>query len=1054
MPINISNSPVRSSGCRIEDDHSPKPEDSVAKILINQIPTSKRELAPKPVIQTNIDPNGFKKPALPPKARIGPNRSPILSAEAVVPRHTPFKRPAHISGKRDLLDPVETDLESSQELPPLKRAKLAPPRRDLFAQPKSFSSINQEAQDVDMRDHVSPDLMEEPLRGWPSRDGHVPKSQLIAVHEGLAQGTGIETETRQTQIPLQETGREAQNKLPGSQPALDRKSLGPSRNHQDEHEKFDQGQHGTVGQDAVDPKSDDHQDNVGAEVALDRIEDNGEARDTFDIPSSSSPELPASAQASRRVRLKMPGLRSRTSGRVQDRNLDMAKVQQPGGTAQTKRLSRVLTNDGNLDYPSVNVNQSLSLQSQNLTSDPAQCPQTATNGSAAESANQLPTGHIYKSGTHNFQGSRSHVEATSSAGIPNGKLRNMEEENTDEEERDEMAQKKRVKPENKQQASPTALDSPQQADSTSAKPLLPGSTITSSATQRQPRIRKITPAQKGSLETSGNRSSILRSSSSRDRRSGTSVSFADIHGEPALDPSPTRQSASFVPVNLLRNRKSEETVLLGSNLLESIKNGFKGVLKDNGSVVKETNTTKKLIKGKARAEEPQGNLSPGPNAAKPIAKENIEDDEHWEPYTIDGNIGPSRNPGIAKSQRLNYADEPAALQSGIQTISSSNVAKLTERAQSISSDRTESSGESSGSSTPRSPAKEVVSPATANSAEVSVVNGLESGSEGEQSESEDSKEVAAAEEDVRVSVHKSSTRESESEDSGKAAVTQEKVRASVHRSPPRVSSTSDGPDPTNRSMGVPLETNDIRTNSPAIKVQDLSSEDESEDDAEEAIVGRVLANDSTDALPGISNSRTNGPILKAQDVSSSEGESEDYAEEDDAADLQLQSENRRSIELGSSQKKPDRIKVPGTKASQSSAPQPKSSQVSQAKVPNLPKQAPNVKPSNSTNAPRASNGRFLGVSALNAKSKTKGTSQKPFSNSMQPIRSNGTSSARKAQIDSPDDSNDSSTDDSEVEILADSKGRQSRNKALEGLRSVQNRKSYLAPSSWLSRFLT
>ena len=974
---------------RNEDDFSLKSEVQDAEMVINQIPTSKRELVLEPVTQTQLDSDGFRKPALP-KAIIGPARSSIVSAEAVVPRHAPLKRPNQSSGRRSPMDPVESDIESSQELPPLKRAKLAPPRRPLFAEPRSFNSINQEAQDVAMRDHISPDLMKEPLHGWPSRHGHVPKPQSTAM-DGLAQGSRLEKEARQTRTSLSKANRETQNEVPSLQSATGRNSSRPLPDHESDSERFNPGQCDFVRQDKSNLVPRNNKDNAGAGANTDQTEDNVDARDTFDIPLSPSPELPTSAQASRQSRLNVSGQRSGSSGQTRDRDFNRAKDRQLVRGARGRNLSRTSPKDGSLDNQPMRISQTSSLQDRQPVSTPDKVPQTVMNRSTVKTASQLPNGHIYKFSAQNLKESRSGEEATPSTDMSTKKSPwNVEGKNTDREGAGEAMEERSSEQGNQQQEPVLNSGTTQKSGRASMKPIMPSSIATSSTNQTQSRPRNITPAKKPSLKAPGNTSSILRSSTSRDRLSSNSVSFVDVRKEPAIDPMPTHQSASFMLANLPQEEKSEETLPLDLKFLERIKGGFKGVSKGNDSIAERTDTIKKLVKGKERAQERQESLSPRPKVAKAVSNEILENDEHGEPYTIDGNRGPSRNPGVVKSRRPSDTSEPRASQLSPQALNLSSTARPTERGQSVLLGRTESSGDSRGSSTPRLPAKEIVSPAPGNSAEAPVVDDSGRGSEGEQSESEGE--------------------QSESEGSEEAVAAQQEVRRSLRKSSTNASSTLNGPLPADHFTDMPPET---------------------------------------------SSSGTKNFTKKLQDAPSSGDESEDRAKDDDEADLQLRSENRRSIELGSSQKRPDPMQSPpSNKNPRTFAPQPKGSLVSQAETSNSPTRIPNAEPPASTNPPRASNGYFVGISALNAKSKTNGVSQKPLSNSTRPGQSNGVYAAQAIQIDSLNDSDDSSSNDSEVEIKADSKGRQSRNKALEGLFSVQNREFYLASTSWLGQYLT
>ena len=910
--VDLSDSPVRN-----EDSGSPKSEIQEAEMLINQIPATRKEDTLESITQTQLDSDGFRKPALPPKATIGITRSPIVSSKATASRYAPLKRPNQSSGRYSPLGPVETDIESSQELPPLKRTKLAPPRRNSFAEPKSFNSINQGAQDMTMRDHISPDLMDEPLRGWPSRNGYVLEPQPTTMQEDPAQGSRLRKGAGQTRTSLFKMNGETQNTVSSSYTAADWKSSGLLPNYESGSERLYPGQHDLVGQDGFDPISTNNRDNTDAGAAVNRPQSQVEACDTFDIPSSPSPELPTSAQASTKARLNVSGPRSKGSNQVRDRK---------------SGFSRTSPRDGSLENQAVNVTRSPSLPNRRPDSFPARTPQKSS----------------WKMG----------------------------KEDASEEGRDETRQERSSERRNRRQEPVTNSDSAMESRG--------ASTITeSSAIQTQSRPRDITPAKKTNLEVPSHISSILRTSNSQDRRLGTSVSFADDCEEPAIDPSPSHQSACFVPVNLPQERKSEETLSSNSRILERIKGGFKGVSRSSDSTTEKMNPLKKLVKGKERAQEPRESLSPRPKVANRISNDTLDNDEYWEPYTIDGNRGPSRNPGMAKWQCPSNTSESGVVESNPQILHPPNTVKVTKRAQSISSIRTESSRGSSGSSTPRSPAKEIVSPALGNSVEASVIEG--------------------------------STSRSESEDSGlegseKAVEAQEEASQFVHKPPINDSSEPNGPITANLSVDIPLKNNS----------------------------------------PGAGGSSQN-----AHNHWSSEDEPEDHAEEDDAAELQLQSENRRSMELGSSQKKLDTVQSPpSTKEPRTPALRRKSSRVSQAKARNPPKQAPKAKLPVSTNPPRPFNGRFVGVSALNAKSKTNGTSHKSLSNSTRTGPSNCSSVAKAVQIDSPDVSDSSSSDDSEVEIKADSKGRQSRNKALEGLISVQNRKSCLTSTSWLAQCLT
>ena len=959
---------MRNPGSRDEEGLSPKIEVSETELLINQIPTSNAEPVPDPIHQTPIGPDGFRKPALPQKGKINSSRSPNTSAETILPRHAPLKRPNQNLGRQGLLDPVETDIESSQELPPLKRPKLATPRRNILAEPRSFNSINQEAQNMTMRDVMSPEVAEEPLRGWPSRNGQDSESQVnhLLQHAATAK---LQTENkRKWQLPSKLI-HDAQ----GESPAIgDANALNASRLVRDEPSNLvatDLRQsHKPIEQNGQAPASGAQNERSSYRAVNGEREDGEQDCDTFDIPSSPSPDLPASAQASRKSSLHtlVPGYGSKDQ--LEGAGLDRPKDQESPGKIRGRRLTKTSPNGDSPQIQSVNGTTSDSVQKRRRTSDLVTSPGNATNRDRIQLAPWVPGASTYNTPTRNTLARMKSREELRSQAETSAKdsARTAEKEMIDLERRREPAKETESERINKRQQKSIGTTSPKSTrEEISMKPVLPSNDVKGPTTRTRLHLDNINPAKKMNLEATGHKPSILRSSSSQERRSGTSVSFADAKKGSAMttDPTATHNNSLLQSVNLSKNRRLNENHPTDSEISERIKGGFRGTWKGNESSAGKLSAASNLAKGKERTQERRESTSSAPEVAKAIVSEASEDDEGWETYTIDGNIGPSRIPRINTLQPRNASKDLVMSEPNPPASTRQNAAESAERAQSVSSGKSESTGESSGPSSPRSPAKEVKSSASGSSVEGSVHRDeSESGSE-EESDLERSDEANSVPEEAQQAVLKASTSKS---------------------------STLNGPNFARRSTNMALESK---------------------------------------------GSKTNGFMETAQEVSTSEEESEDHVEEDEAADLQLQSENRRSLELGSSQRRPDSVeKPPEAKEPSLSAPRPINGKANQTKG-----RTSNAKPLASTILPRASNGRFVGVSALNAKSKNT-SSQKPPSSSARPFQSSGLSLAKAIQIDTPDDSDDSSSDDSEIEIKADSKTRQSRNKALEGLHSVQNRK--------------
>ena len=969
--IDIPDSSVRSPGFRVEDDLSPKIEASETEMLIDQIPASNTDRASNPVDQTPIRLNGFRKPALPLKGRLGLSRSLNASAESTFPRFAPVKRP---NGKQSHLDNVETDIESSQELPPLKRPKLTTSRQSSLAEPRSFNSINQEAQDMTTGDVLSPRVAEDPLRDWPGQDTHDPESQVNLLHQDAITETGIQKQNEIKRQPSSEPKHDTQDQPPWLGTTIHPKITRATRSEQNGLVERNPSQsHERNEHNGQDPTYDTQSDQLDVGASKGVRDNRDKEHDTFDIPSSPSPDLPTSAQTARKSNINV--IIPSHGGKMQSENrkFNLRKNQETPAKGRGRKPSRTSPKNGSLGAHSLTDPLSQSKPRRQKTLELTKSPEILAHGDGAHSAARVPSNSNCKNPTQSRLAlSKSKEKSRLQAGI--SKI-NADEETQKEESypegRRRVAGKMDSIQAHKQQRKSFDSNSPKvTTEKHLVKPGQPGNDFISPTAQEGEHLGSNTPTKKMDPKALGRvpTGSILRLSTSQERRSGSSVSFVDVQQErtSTINPTPGPKNASFQSVNLLKKRKSNETRPAKSEMSENIKVGSNGASKNNESSAGKPLGVNNLAKGKERMQESGESVTSGPEVIKATVLEKYEDYGGCEPYTIDGNRGPSRNPRVYTLKSFKTSDSPAISHLDAQIPNASNVKSPVDRAPGGVSGKAESAGESSGPSSPRSPAKEVMS-SSGSSAEGSVnQDNPESGPEGEESDLEGSEEATSVPEQTQPSMHVASISQS---------------------------STLNWP---------------------------------------------ITAEHPTKLESAIHGSKSNGLTEKAQEAATSE-EPEDRAE-DDEADLQLQTENRRSLELGSSQKRLDYVERPPKAKEPASNARPKNSQASRAKVP-LQTQTPNAKPLVSAKLPRAVNGRFVPVSALNAKAKTNiSASQKPPMNSTRPIQSNGLSSAKAIQIDSPEDSDDSSSDGSEVEIKANSEGRQSKIKALKGLVSVQNRK--------------